>query len=331
MKLTIVGLGTVGTCVGLAIRAVTGQVRVVGHDPDPERAKRAKTLGAVDQTQWNLIAACEGADLVFLDLPLAEFGKTMGALHQAGVPSGSGDRPALILDNVPVKRPVLEIAESLTWEGAEFVGGHLVSTGLAGDPEPSVHLLQEGVLYLVPSSTCSETGIDTATNFALSIGTEPRYIDAAEHDGIVAPAFQLPFVGALALLNALRLASGAAERSHANSPALAALQGILTDESHAGVDELLTNKDNLLHWIGVCEREMASWRDLMTTGDDSRLVAELPLARQACLAWLGQRDEDNEAEARPVGALGLRSLLLGDMGRPRRGRSSKTRDRSRLR
>ncbi|MBC7316650.1 MAG: prephenate dehydrogenase/arogenate dehydrogenase family protein, partial [Chloroflexi bacterium] len=56
MNITIVGLGTVGVSLGLALKAIAPDVTITGHDPDPERAKRAQDLGAVDKRHWNLPA-----------------------------------------------------------------------------------------------------------------------------------------------------------------------------------------------------------------------------------------------------------------------------------
>ncbi|MGQ9715149.1 MAG: prephenate dehydrogenase/arogenate dehydrogenase family protein, partial [Anaerolineae bacterium] len=68
-KITIVGLGLVGSSLGLALRAQGGEYEVVGHDREPAVASQARKMGAVDATEWNLIAACEGADLICLALP----------------------------------------------------------------------------------------------------------------------------------------------------------------------------------------------------------------------------------------------------------------------
>jgi prephenate dehydrogenase len=59
-QITIVGLGSIGTSIGLALRQSEEPLLIVGHDKDPGNAGAAKKLKAVDKTSWNLIGACVG-------------------------------------------------------------------------------------------------------------------------------------------------------------------------------------------------------------------------------------------------------------------------------
>ena len=70
MNLTLVGLGMVGASVGLALKAATSEIPIMGHDPEPRLVQRAKKLGAIDKSHWNLLAACEQADIILLDLSI---------------------------------------------------------------------------------------------------------------------------------------------------------------------------------------------------------------------------------------------------------------------
>ncbi|MER3468785.1 MAG: prephenate dehydrogenase/arogenate dehydrogenase family protein, partial [Thermoflexus sp.] len=99
MQITIVGLGTMGVSLGLALRRALPQVRLVGHDPDPERAREALRHQAVDRTDWNLPGACEGADLVLLALPLAEIEGTLRAIAPAL------EEGTLVMDTAELKAP----------------------------------------------------------------------------------------------------------------------------------------------------------------------------------------------------------------------------------
>jgi prephenate dehydrogenase len=319
VQLTIVGLGTVGASVGLALKGVLSEIIVVGHDPAAERVKRAQALGAIDKSHWNLISACEEADLVLLDLPLGELEKTLSALATAQIPSGSGDRAALILDNVMVKRPVMSLAERYAWRGAHFVGGHIVSPQLRATVDPSAELLKGARYYLVSSAVAPAEALAAAADFAHALGAEPRFIDAAEHDGIMAAVAQTPAWGALALLNVLRQEAGAQERSLADAPALAALHDLAWPGGTASLDELLTNTDNLLHWISVYGRELATWRALIERGAQTELKEHLEATLEACDAWLAA-ERASDAETMDDRPSGWRSLFLGDLGRLRRKR-----------
>ena len=53
-RVTIIGLGCVGTSIGLALRRLDPAPQVIGHDIDSDNARQAKRVGAVDETNWNL-------------------------------------------------------------------------------------------------------------------------------------------------------------------------------------------------------------------------------------------------------------------------------------
>ena len=60
----IVGLGVIGSSLGLALKKAGGNFEIVGHDREPSVSGKARKIEAVDKTSWNLINAVEGADLV---------------------------------------------------------------------------------------------------------------------------------------------------------------------------------------------------------------------------------------------------------------------------
>ena len=68
-RIAIIGLGLIGGSIGLALRRAEVESEIVGHDREPLKARQAKKLGAVDRADWNLISACEGADMVIIATP----------------------------------------------------------------------------------------------------------------------------------------------------------------------------------------------------------------------------------------------------------------------
>ena len=120
--ITIVGLGKRGSSVGLALKSSELDFRVIGHDKEAEVAKQARTLGAVDSTPWNLIAACEPADVVILTIPFDQVQKTLMAV-------GPELRPGcVVLDTSPFKQPVIAWAARCLGYGVQFVGIALGTT-----------------------------------------------------------------------------------------------------------------------------------------------------------------------------------------------------------
>ena len=63
-RLTVIGLGLIGSSVARAVRAQMPAVRITGHDADPAVRERAVVLGICDDVTDTTGAAVIDADLV---------------------------------------------------------------------------------------------------------------------------------------------------------------------------------------------------------------------------------------------------------------------------
>ncbi len=284
MNITIVGLGSVGTAVGLALKAAP-HVTVTGHDPDPERTKAARQRGAIDRQHWNLPAACDGADLVLLDLPLEEAHRTMSVL--AAELAG----PVVVVDNAALQRPVLAWAEELSTDAVQFLGGHLLAAQATPTAEPSAQPLSGALFYVVAPPRTAEWALDRAGALAALLGAQIVYVDAAEHDGLIAATEQLPVAAVLALLAALRDTPGLQDRQRAVGPALNPLLALLAT-AQASVDELAGNADNLLRWLDLYLAQLGQLRQALAQKQPEELAQMLGKA----LETLPPADTGAEAE-----------------------------------
>ena len=133
--ITIIGLGRLGSSIGLALKTPELDFEVIGHDKDREVSKRTRTMGAVDRTSWNLIAACEQTDIVVLAIPFDQVRETMKAIGPELQPG------CVVLDTSPLKQPVMAWAADYLGEGIHFVG---ISLGI----NPEAVLVGRGQLGL---------------------------------------------------------------------------------------------------------------------------------------------------------------------------------------
>ena len=308
MNLTVVGLGLVGTSIALALKAVSDDITVVGHDADSNRVKRAKELGGIDKSHWNLLAACEEADLILLDVGLKEMKTTLEAL---------GDEVkenTVIVDTFALKRPVLELAQRLLPDETRFVGGNVVSPKLRKTQAPSATLLQGATFFLVPPKGVDSEAVDIASNLAEAVGAAPRYIDATEHDGLAAATLQLPLLSALAMGRTLHAEPGVEERQRAMGGALADMLSLLSGSRALSVDAFLENRENVLRWLDTYGSRLDTLRALLADGEAKSLQEEIARAREIGAEWMGDAVSGEEDE---VTREGWRGLLSGGLGRRR--------------
>ena len=308
MNVTIVGLGLVGTSLGLALKGAAPDVAITGHDPDQARVKRARKLGAIDKSHWNLISACESADLVLLDVSLEELEKTLPALR------GELKEAAVVIETTAVKRRVLDVARCLGPASSRFIGARVASPYLVAQAEPSAELLKGATFHLV-SSSASPEALAIASNLAEAVGARPHFISAAEHDGLVAGMCQLPVLGALGMVRSLSKEPGHRDRAGFAGGEFATVSSLLAGTLAASAGTLLANADNLLHWVDVYVRELGELRKLLANADHQTLSEELAKAIATCHEWLA--DEAPHPVSVEEKAGGWRSLLLGNLGRRR--------------
>ncbi|MBC7261196.1 MAG: prephenate dehydrogenase/arogenate dehydrogenase family protein, partial [Chloroflexi bacterium] len=121
-RTTVIGLGLVGSSIGLALKGTGADLEIIGHDKDSDAARRAYKSGCVDRTEWNLINACEGADLIIISTPLAGVKSTLAAIAQDVKPG------CVITDTANLKVPVLDWARESLPNTVYFVGGHPIIT-----------------------------------------------------------------------------------------------------------------------------------------------------------------------------------------------------------
>jgi prephenate dehydrogenase len=125
VQLTIVGLGQIGTSVGLALADQSQVIYRVGHDREIRAAKRAEKMGALDKVSINLPSAVEDADLVLLALPVDQIRETLEVVRD-DLKEG-----AVVMDTGPVKQVVASWADELLPPGRFYVVNSGSQSGLS--------------------------------------------------------------------------------------------------------------------------------------------------------------------------------------------------------
>ena len=312
-RITIVGLGLVGGSLGMALRRSGAAGTVLGHDRNRLVSNEAKNKGAVDKVHWNLISACEEADLIILALPLDAIPETMEAVgpHLR--------RGCVVMDTASVKQPVMDWAAQYLPQEVHFVGTDPVLAripeGVSGIVAARADLFEGGIFCVVPSTSAASEAIALVSNLITVVGGQLLFVDAAEHDGLRAGVEQLPTVLALALLESVVQQPTWHElRKMAGSPFEAGtrLQGSQPDGE---VEGWLANRQNLLRWIDGLVATLSSLRQAVEEGQAEDLVERFQNAWRERQSWALDREagdwrEGPEAELPPRPSL-MENLLGG--------------------
>jgi prephenate dehydrogenase len=288
-RITIVGLGLIGCSIGLALRQADVASALIGHDREKSANDRAKRQGAVDRTHWNLISACDEADLVILAEPLGDIEETLEAL-------GPELRPGcVVMDTASLKGPVMVWAAKYLPEGIHFIGSDpILSTIIRGpgDAESArADLFQRGLFCLVPSPTANADAVKLATDLVSILGAKPLFPDPAEHDGLLAAVEHLPTLLSLGMLDTVIHQPAWRELRKVAGPSFDVSTRLVNADSAANSELYLFNKDNVLRWLDVLSASLASIRELVDQEDAEALASRFETAFQERNKWLADRTE----------------------------------------
>lgn len=310
IRVTVVGLGVMGGSIGLSLKQSKTKFEVIGHDKDSEAARRAFKAGCVDRTEWNLISACSGADLVILCTPLTAIRDTLRAVS-ADLKAGS-----VVTDTASLKLPVLNWARETLPEAARFVGGHPIArTQGAMAWEPSVDLLSGAVYCLTPATNTPPDALRMVSGLVEAMGALPYYLDAAEHDGLIAAVEQSPLLLATALQIMAATSPARRELMQLSGLDFAAVNQLLAGDAENQVDACIHNAANLERWLDVLQSQLKGLRELIATGDRESLLKTLTAASELRKEWLKRGAEGSTVD---YGDFGTMHMFLGDNLKPRK-------------
>lgn len=309
LQISIVGLGLIGASAGLALRRYQDKVYVVGHDKDSGLAGKAKRLGAVDRTEWNLLTAVAGADRVLLALPVNEVRDTLAAIAHDLKPG------CILVDTAEIKAPVLKWADELLPAEVHLVGGHPILLSDQTEPdEATADLFQNKMFCLTPDARTDTTAVRLAADLAEALGAKAFFMDATEHDGMIAAVEHLPQLLAGALLAATGNSSGWRDMRKLAGNQFYSSTLIMPKNGQAAASACLANREHALYWLEALIAELGTWRQCLASGDDQALAGAFGAGLALRTDWLraqitGNWGEDNVAQDMPTSSVMMRDLL----------------------
>jgi len=309
-QITIIGLGLIGTSLGLALQRNENDFYIVGHDKERNAISQAKKLGAIDDSNWNLINACDKADLIILAIPAAGIAPTLNFIHEDLKPG------CLIIDTATIKSPIMEAATILP-ENVHFVGGDpVLAAGNLTIEDASADLFRNSSWALCSTAATAPDAIRIASDLVISIGAHPFFLDATEHDGLMAAVDGMPTVLSAAVMNAVGNAPAWREiRRMAGSQfeTVTHLPDFTAEDLSAAAQG---NRSNIVHWIDAIIAELAEWKVTLQGDDEEAVTKRFSDAGANRNQWLALRAKgDWDDTSSPQETSSLWKLMLGFGGR----------------
>jgi len=274
-KIGIIGLGLIGGSIALAAREIWPASLVIAVD-NKDVLETAMRLHAIDVAADDAVVLAE-ADLVILAAPVRQNLKLLESLEE------HVRQPAVVTDTGSTKRAIVEAAKVLP-PRLTFIGGHPLGGAAASGLEHARPDLFKGRPWLfTPGSEAGNESLDKLVEFARALGAQPRILNAAAHDRMLAFLSHLPQLTASALMQVVGEAVGEdglqlAGRGLIDTTRLASSPAeIWRDIAGTNADEIGPALDTLIATLEDLRRDLTTGDRLADIFDDAgRWRSKLP-------------------------------------------------------
>ncbi|ATE63126.1 prephenate/arogenate dehydrogenase family protein [Rhizorhabdus dicambivorans] len=185
-RVTIIGLGLIGSSIARAVQATMPTVRITGHDADADVRERVRQLGFCDDVTDTAGASVVDADLVILCVPVGAMG-AVGAEIADDLPAD-----AIVSDVGSSKESVLTALRAVL-PSATIIPAHPVAGTENSGPDAGFATLFNGRWCIVTPPEGSEpAAAERIAEFWRRIGANVDVMDPKHHDLVLAVTSHLP-------------------------------------------------------------------------------------------------------------------------------------------
>ena len=276
-RLVVVGLGLIGGSFAKGLRERGLCREVVGVDLDPESRRLAVELGVVDRCEEQLAAACQGAEVIQLAVPILAMEKLLGELARLEL----GD--AVLTDVGSAKGNVVRAARS-AFAGlpARFVPGHPI----AGSEQSGVEAANGGLfrrhkVILTPLAQTDPQALQLVDRLWRELGASVEHMQVEHHDQVLAATSHLPHLLAFGLVDSLAKRSENLEIFRYAAGGFRDFTRIAGSDPVMWHDIFLANREAVLHTLDLFRDDLDALRAAVDAGDGHQLLGVFTRARVA--------------------------------------------------
>lgn len=317
-RLVVVGLGLIGGSFAKGLRESGLCREVVGVDLDPQSRKLAVELGVVDRCEEDLAAACVGADVIQLAVPILAMEKLLARLAQLDLGA------AVLTDVGSAKGNVVRAArEAFAEKLPRFVPGHpIAGSEQSGVEASNAALFRRHKVILTPLAETDPAALALVDRLWRALDADVEHMQVERHDEVLAATSHLPHLLAFGLVDSL------AKRNENLDIFRYAAGGFRDFTRIAGSDPVmwhdifLANREAVLRTLDTFRSDLDALRDAVDAGDGHQLLGVFTRARVArehfskILARRAYVDAMNSNDliflAQPGGRLSGRIRVPGD-------------------
>jgi prephenate dehydrogenase len=276
-RLTIIGVGLIGGSLARALRSARGVGEVVGCGRALPNLERALELGVIDRYSQDPAAAVEGADLVFVAVPLGAIRGIFEAIRGRTRPD------AVITDGGSVKGSVVADARAAFGRvPPRLVPGHpIAGTERSGVDASFPELYRNRRVILTPLPETDPEALGRVDRMWRTCGALVSQMSVAHHDEVLAATSHLPHMLAFGLVDALARMDETDEIFRYAAGGFRDFTRIASSSPVMWRDICIANREALSAMLGRFSVELTDLAESIRRGDGEQLLGIFERAKAA--------------------------------------------------
>jgi 3-phosphoshikimate 1-carboxyvinyltransferase len=276
-RLVVIGLGLIGGSFAKGLREKGLFAEVVGVDKDHESCRIAVETGVVDRCENDLAAACRGADVIQLAVPILAMEKLLAELATLDL----GD--AVLTDVGSAKGNVVRAARRV-FDGmpARFVPGHpIAGSEKSGVEAANANLFRRHKVILTPVENTDQAALQAVDQLWRALGADVEHMEVEHHDEVLAATSHLPHLLAFGLVDSLAKRSENLEIFRYAAGGFRDFTRIAGSDPVMWHDIFLANREAVLRILDAFRADLDALRGAVDAGDGHELLGVFTRARFA--------------------------------------------------
>ena len=287
-RVTIIGLGLIGSSVARAVRASMPTVRLTGHDADVGVRETAVRLGLCDDVTDTPGAAVIDADLVVLCVPVGAMGAAAAAF--------AADLPVdAIVSDVGSCKASVAIALAAALPGVAIVPAHPVAGTEQSGPEAGfATLFHRRWCILTPGPDTPAPAVERVAAFWQRLGADVERMTPDHHDRVLAVTSHLPHLIAYTIVGTASDLEQVTESEVIKYSAggFRDFTRIAASDPTMWRDVFLTNREAVLEMLQRFSEDLSALQRAIRVGDGEQLFDQFTRTRAIRRSIVDQGQDD---------------------------------------
>ena len=291
-RVSIIGLGLIGSSIARAVRDAMPTVSLSGYDADPDVRETARALTLCDDIADTAGAAVMDADLVILCVPL-------GAMATVAESIANDLPPEAVISDVGSSKAAVTAALTAALPDHAIVPAHPVAGTERSGPEAGfASLFHNRWCILTPVEGTSDSAVQQVTAFWERLGAQVEVMDAAHHDLVLAVTSHLPHLIAYTIVGTASDLEGVTQSEVIKYSAggFRDFTRIAASDPTMWRDVFLTNKDAVLEMLQRFSEDLTALQRAIRWGDGDALFDLFTRTRAIRRSIIVQGQDDDRPD-----------------------------------